>query len=359
MTRRLVAMFATTVLVACTAAPSSGSPQTATASPIVTPTPAASLGDSPSTPPAPSPSEAVELTFEMATFEVPPGSRPHDVAPAADGGIWYSGQGNGTLGWLDPQTGEVREVALGAGSAPHGVITGPDGAAWLTDGGLNAIVRVDAETLEVTVHPLDVPDANLNTATFDADGVLWFTGQNGWFGRLDPATGELETFAAPRGTGPYGIATSPDGEVTYSSLAGSYLGLLDLADAQVTVVDTPTPGGGARRVWSDSSGRWWVTEWFAGTLAAFDPDSAAWTEWPLPGAAPEPYAVYVDETDAVWVTDFGGNALHRFDPADETWMTFEHDSTPANVRQLLGRPGEVWGAESAADRLVVVRWSGG
>jgi virginiamycin B lyase len=25
------------------------------------------------------------------------------------------------------------------------------------------------------------------------------------------------------------------------------------------------------------------------------------------------------------------------------------------VRQLLGRPGEVWGAESGTDRLVVVR----
>ena len=33
-------------------------------------------------------------------------------------------------------------------------------------------------------------------------------------------------------------------------------------------------------------------------------------------------------------------------------------SRGANVRQLLGRPGEVWGAESGADRLVVAR-SGG
>jgi len=27
----------------------------------------------------------------------------------------------------------------------------------------------------------------------------------------------------------------------------------------------------------------------------------------------------------------------------------------AAVRQLLGRPGEVWGAESGLDRLVVIR----
>jgi virginiamycin B lyase len=69
-----------------------------------------------------------------------------------------------------------------------------------------------------------------------------------------------------------------------------------------------------------------------------------------------PYAVYVDETDAVWVTDFGANALLRFDPRTEASQALEHESQPAEVRQLLGTTGEVWGAESAADRLVVVRF---
>ena len=36
-------------------------------------------------------------------------------------------------------------------------------------------------------------------------------------------------------------------------------------------------------------------------------------------------------------------------------MSFPAESQPAEVRQLLGRPGEVWGAESAADQLVVIR----
>jgi virginiamycin B lyase len=55
--------------------------------------------------------------------------------------------------------------------------------------------------------------ANLNTATFDGQGILWFTGQSGIYGRLDPATGEVEVFKAPRGRGPYGITTTPNGEV--------------------------------------------------------------------------------------------------------------------------------------------------
>lgn len=71
------------------------------------------------------------------------GSGPHDVAPAPDGTVWYTGQRNGTLGRLDPASGAVQEVSLGQGSSPHGVIVGPDGAAWVTDSGLDAILRVD------------------------------------------------------------------------------------------------------------------------------------------------------------------------------------------------------------------------
>ena len=57
----------------------------------------------------------------------------------------------------------------------------------------------------------------------------------------------------------------------------------------------------------------------------------------------------------MWVSDFGGNAIHRFDPVAEAFDTFALPSTPGNVRQILGRAGEIWGAESAADQLIVIR----
>jgi virginiamycin B lyase len=322
-------------------------------------TASASLGGETTASATPSASAEAVLEFSLQTYPVPAGSHPHDVAPAEDGGIWYTAQGSGELGWLDPESGEIREVALGAGSRPHGVIVGPDGAPWITDGGLNAIVRVDPESSAVSAYPLpaEAPGANLNTAAFDRDGVLWFTGQAGYYGRVDPSTGVVRAFAAPRGTGPYGITATPDGEIYFSSLAGSYLGAVDRATGDVTVIDPPTVGAGLRRAWSDSGGRIWVSEWNAGQVGVFDPETGEWREWPLPGAGAQAYAVYVDETDAVWLTDFTANAIVRFDPETETFQSFPAESQPAEVRQLLGRPGEVWGAESAADQLVVVRWS--
>ena len=56
---------------------------------------------------------------------LPAFSHPHDVAPAADGGVWYTPQLAGGLGWLDPATGKTRRVSFGIASSPHGVIVGP------------------------------------------------------------------------------------------------------------------------------------------------------------------------------------------------------------------------------------------
>ena len=237
--------------------------------------------------PAP-PARPARVRVRLDSFPVPAGSHPHDVAPARGGRVWYTAQHTGRLGLLDPRTGDVEEISLGAGSAPHGVIVGPGGAAWVTDGGLNAIVRVDDRTHRVRVFPLpaDRPDANLNTATFSGR-TLWFTGQSGIYGRLDTRTGRMRVFDAPRGAGPYGIATTPRGGVYYASLAGSYLGRIDRRTGRAAVLAPPTPGQGARRVWSDSRGRLWISEYVAGRLGRYDPSTRRWREWKLPGDAPQ------------------------------------------------------------------------
>jgi virginiamycin B lyase len=327
-------------------APSSAQPAS-TATSVVT------EADVPTTTLAPArPAEAT-----VSYYKVPAGSRPHDVAPAPDGSVWYTAQATGELGRLEPATGATTHVPLGSGSSPHGVIVGPDGAAWVTDGGLNAIVRVDGQTREVRRFPLPAGtrNVNMNTAAFGRDGILWFTGQSGFYGRVDPRSGQVEVFNAPRGAGPYGITATPKGEVFYASLAGSHIARIDAATGQATPIDSPTARQGARRVWSDSTGKIWVSEWNAGQVGVYDPASGDWQEWKLPGSRPQAYAVYVDEKDRVWLSDFGANALVMFDPKTEQFRSFPSDASNASVRQILGRPGEVWGAESGADRLVVVR----
>src|SRR5260221_2812378 len=111
---------------------------------------------------------AATADSRVSTFPVTPGSGAHDVAPAPDGSVYYSGQAKGVLGRLDPKTGKVENIPIGSGSAPHGVVVGPDGSPWLTDGGLNANVRYAVKTKKVDtfILPTQLPNAHLNTALF-------------------------------------------------------------------------------------------------------------------------------------------------------------------------------------------------
>jgi virginiamycin B lyase len=242
----------------------------------------------------------------VSYFPVKQGSGPHDVAAAVDGGVWYSGQRNGTLGYIDPTTGKESVIAIGSGS--------------------------------------------------DKDGIYWFTGQNGVHGYVNPKTGKHESWKSPR-RGTYGITVTPANEVWYVALAGDHLGKIDKATGNVTVVEPHKKGAGPRRVWSDSKGLLWVSFWHSGEVGVYDPAAKTWKTWLLPNNPGSGcYSVYVDEQDKVWLTDFMTNSIVRFDPATEKFESFPSDRRGAQVRQMLGRPGEAWGAESGNNRLVLVRY---
>src|SRR6185437_4803849 len=108
-----------------------------------------------------------------------------------------------------------------------------------------------------------------------------------------------------------------------------------------------------------------------------NPDTGQVDRIPL-GEGSAPHGVIISPDGAAWITDCGLNAIVRVDPAThevKTWKlpkdranavlkfdpetksfaSFPSDKPDAAVRQLNGRPGEVWGAESGTDRLVVIR----
>src|SRR5262249_46320092 len=78
-------------------------------------------------------------------------------------------------------------------------------------------------------------------------------------------------------------------------------------------------------------------------------------QWKLPGEKPHTYAVWVDPDDKVWLSEWAANAIVRFDPASEKFESFPSNRKNANVRQMLGRKGETWIAESGTERIRVIR----
>ena len=92
-----------------------------------------------------------------------------------------------------------------------------------------------------------------------------------------------------------------------------------------------------------------------GEIGRYDPMTKAWKVWSLPKSK-----VGAMRSMSITMTNSGLPTSSpmlsiRFDPATEAFESFPSDKRGASVRQLLGRPGEVWGAESGVDRLVVMK----
>src|SRR4029450_1689544 len=93
-----------------------------------------------------------------------------------------------------------------------------------------------------------------------------------------------------------------------------------------------------------------------GNVSVYDPLAKSWKQWKLPGEKPRTYAVWVDPDDKVWLADWAANAILRFDPETEKFESFPSNRPNSNVRQMLGRKGETWIAESGTERIRVIRY---
>ncbi|MFZ6048425.1 lyase [Pseudomonas sp. CR3202] len=297
---------------------------------------------------------AADVTY----YPVPTGTGPRDVAPATDGRVWFTAQRLGCVGLLDPMTGQSQLIPLGVGSSPRTLVVDQEGAAWITDPGLDALVRVDPTDLSVRSFPVNgtVTGTGLEGIALDRDGDLWFTGQRGFIGRFKPATGSVEIWPAPGGPGPDGITVTPSGEVWYANQHARHIARIDPTTGHAQVVAIPDDSAGPRLIWGDSRGTLWVSEAGNGRLSRFDPLGETWSSWPLPGGNADAHALYVDDQERVWLSDFRANAILRFNPFSRLFASFPSDRPGAQVTQLSGRTGEVWGAESAQDRLVMIRY---
>lgn len=295
--------------------------------------------------------------YRVTLFPTVTGIGTRDVAPDPDGSVWFNAQWSGALGHLNPSTGELKLYPLGPGSHPHGVVMGPDGDLWICDES-NTIRRFNRRTKAITNYqlkpfPISLGYGNLNTPTFDKRGVLWFTAQNGYYASLNPSDGAIKVVPAPGGFGPYGITTTPSGEVWYTNLAAAHIARINTTTAAVDAV-VPIPDSsahGSRRIWSDSAGNLWITTWGNGTLYRYNPRNKQWSAYKLPGLGPRGYSTYVDANDKVWMSDFGTNAVLMFDPTQESFTIFPGNRGNIQVLQMAGIGSRVWAGMQGVDQL--------
>ena len=119
----------------------------------------------------------------------------------AEGRVWFTDIGTGSIGSLDPLTGTFEIIDLPdiepAAEANYVITLDADaGGIWATIINKNSLVRYDLDTREFDVYDLPTADSGPFAVAIDPSGMVWFSQQAaGQIGRLDPGTGQILEFA--------------------------------------------------------------------------------------------------------------------------------------------------------------------
>ncbi len=100
---------------------------------------------------------------------------PHTVTIDGAGNVWYTGNKNGTVGKLDPETGAITEFKMPdpAAKDPHTAVFDRSGTLWFTLQLSNMVGRLDPWTGAIKLATMKTPGARPYGIKIDAQGVPW------------------------------------------------------------------------------------------------------------------------------------------------------------------------------------------
>lgn len=322
----------------------------------------------------------------------------HDAVVDFEDNIWFTNSASThdrTIGRIDAKTGKVTNVSSpkwpgrnSPAASAHGMVIDQKGIVWfdlrnpgaaLGSEGNGSIGRIDPKTgqTEVFTTPKGVPGPH-STAEIDARGGIWDTTDNGAV-RFDPETKEWQEFKVPfppitaEGTASfYGSAGDSEGNGWWVDYRRGYVFKGDLKTGKVSVIKLPRVqetmdlfnneerkmytllgshsydaqpwSPGARRLGADLNGdSIWVCLWYPGMLAKINMHTLAVEYIPIPSRSLGAYKAAVDSQHRVWFNGLNTDRIFRYDPRTKEWASFDLPSRGTETRfmSMADRNGRI------------------
>jgi virginiamycin B lyase len=287
---------------------------------------------------------------------------PHDVV-LDDKYAYYTDHFSYVLGRVDRKTGEATETPFplpqGAGRNEGGAMEragNPGGGAHdiLMDktgkvliGMDNGIVRFDP-----AVEKFQGWTSGSNMFGLDPNGNIWHTaeGGTGVLYNVNTTTGDVKTYTVPKNDGDYDVDTDSQGRTITNVWREGKVAVFDPKTESYNTYQLPTPESGPRRGQIDAQDRLWVAQYFAGSVAMFDPNKGESKEFTVvtgskPFGAPyaAPYSTSFDNKNQwVWTNDFNSNRIFRIDAttgqSTEFFMPGPYEVRDLTVEEGTERP---------------------
>jgi virginiamycin B lyase len=296
-----------------------------------------------------------DLAGKVSEWPVPTPRFARDPAVAPDGSIYITVMSGNKVARFDPRTQSFKEWDLPPGHHPHGLLVDRQGMVWTTGNGNGTIGRLDPASGRTTEFKTPSGGGGPHTLIItDDQSTIWFTMQSGnKVASLATRTGSIKEY--PSSGGPYGLALDHAGNVWFCRMSDNKMGRLDPKSGQMTEVDM---GGGSlpRRVAAAPDGMLWITLYGNGKLAKLDPVAMKVVKtYPLPAGDGGPYAVTVDGGGMVWANEIKTDTVVRFDPKTERMRVVNLPSQNVGIRKMVvDASGRLWYMGSHNGRLGVV-----
>jgi virginiamycin B lyase len=296
-----------------------------------------------------------DIAGKISEWAVPTPQFARDPAPGPDGNIYIAVMHGNRIAKFDTRAKTFREWTLPDGARPHGLAVAKDGRIFYTGNGNGSIGELDPATGKVRSHFTPSRGGGPHTVVFDAAGDVWFTGQaGGYLGKLERASGKVSEFPMPGG--PYGLAIDKAGRIWVCRMGANAMGVFDPKTGKTAELRTG-PGSRPRRVAAAPDGTLWVTYYGNGRLAKIDPAAMRVVkEYPMPaGSRAGPYAVTVDGAGRVWANEIDTDTVAMLDPATERFRVFQLPSKGTGIRKaIVDAEGRYWYMGSHNGRLGVI-----
>src|SRR5688572_971146 len=162
-------------------------------------------------PPGANPSFAGKVT----EWPVPTPRFARDPAIAPDGNIYIAVMSGNKVARFDTKTQTFKEWDMPAGHRPHGLLVDKQGMVWTTGNGNGTIGKLDPTSGKIVEYKTPSGGGGPHTLVINDDqSTIWFTMQSGnKVASLDTQSGAIKEYASSGG--PYGLSIDKAGNVWF------------------------------------------------------------------------------------------------------------------------------------------------
>ena len=296
-----------------------------------------------------------DLAGKVSEWPVPTPRFARDPAVAPDGSIYISVMSGNKVARFDPKTQSFKEWDLPSGHHPHGLLVDRQGIVWTTGNGNGTIGKLDPASGRMIEFKTPSGGGGPHTLIItDDQSTIWFTMQSGnKVASLQTKTGSIKEY--PSSGGPYGLALDRAGNVWFCRMGDNKMGRLDPTSGQMAEVDMGRDSL-PRRVAAAPDGMLWIALYGNGKLAKLDPVAMKVVKtYQLPAGDGGPYAVTVDGGGMVWANEIKTDTVVRLDPKTEQMRVVNLPSKNVGIRKMVvDASGRLWYMGSHNGRLGVV-----